>query len=225
MRQSNINTRVGSNISGKSGRSGELLAQKLLVEGIKNQQVLKAIASSPRHIFVPEILAHKAYDNTALPIGQGQTISQPYIVAKMSELLLADGVPDSILEIGTGSGYQTSILAQLTPTVFSVERIKSLQWQAKRRLRTMDLHNVSMKHGDGWQGWQSKAPFQAIIVTAAPTEVPKALLEQLADGGRLIIPVGEQSQVLKLITRQGDEFNEQQIEAVRFVPLVPGALG
>ena len=225
MRQSNINTRVGSNISGKSGRSGELLAQKLLVEGIKNQQVLKAIASSPRHIFVPEILAHKAYDNTALPIGQGQTISQPYIVAKMSELLLADGVPDSILEIGTGSGYQTSILAQLTPTVFSVERIKSLQWQAKRRLRTMDLHNVSMKHGDGWQGWQSKAPFQAIIVTAAPTEVPSALLEQLADGGRLIIPVGEQSQVLKLITRHGDEFKEQQIEAVRFVPLVPGALG
>ncbi|AWB58547.1 MULTISPECIES: protein-L-isoaspartate(D-aspartate) O-methyltransferase [unclassified Colwellia] len=225
MRQSNINARVGSNISGKSSRSGELLAQKLLVEGIKNQQVLRAIASSPRHIFVPEILAHKAYDNTALPIGQGQTISQPYIVAKMSELLLADGVPDSILEIGTGSGYQTSILAQLTSKVFTVERIKSLQWQAKRRLRTMDLHNVSMKHGDGWQGWQSKAPFQAIIVTAAPTEVPPALLEQLADGGRLIIPVGEQSQVLKLITRHGDEFKEQQIEAVRFVPLVPGALG
>lgn len=225
MRQSNNNARVGSNIGGKSSRSGELLAQKLLVEGIKNQQVLRAIASSPRHIFVPEILAHKAYDNTALPIGQGQTISQPYIVAKMSELLLADGVPDSILEIGTGSGYQTSILAQLTPKVFTVERIKSLQWQAKRRLRTMDLHNVSMKHGDGWQGWQSKAPFQAIIVTAAPTEVPPALLEQLADGGRLIIPVGEQSQVLKLITRHGDEFKEQQIEAVRFVPLVPGALG
>ena len=127
MNQSNINARVGSNIGGKSSRSGELLAQKLLVEGIKNQQVLRAIARSPRHIFVPEILAHKAYDNTALPIGQGQTISQPYIVAKMSELLLADGVPDSILEIGTGSGYQTSILAQLTPKVFSVERIKSLQ--------------------------------------------------------------------------------------------------
>lgn len=225
MKQSNINARVGSNIGGKSSRSGELLAKKLLLEGIKNQQVLGAIARSPRHIFVPEILAHKAYDNTALPIGQGQTISQPYIVAKMSELLLADGVPDSILEIGTGSGYQTSILAQLSPKVFSVERIKSLQWQAKRRLRTMDLHNVAMKHGDGWQGWQSKAPFQAIIVTAAPNEVPAALLEQLADGGRLIIPVGEQSQILKLITRHGDEFKEQQIEAVRFVPLVPGALG
>ncbi len=225
MKQSNINARVGSSIGGKSKRSGELLAQKLLAEGIKNQQVLQAIARSPRHIFVPEILAHKAYDNTALPIGQGQTISQPYIVAKMSELLLADGIPDSILEIGTGSGYQTSILAQLTPKVFSVERIKSLQWQAKRKLRSMDLHNISMKHGDGWQGWQSKAPFQAIIVTAAPTEVPAALLEQLADGGRLIIPVGEQSQILKLITRHGDTFKEQQIEAVRFVPLVPGALG
>jgi len=225
MKQSNNNARVGSSIGGKSSRSGALLAQKLRVEGIHNQQVLQAIAHSPRHIFVPEILAHKAYDNTALPIGQGQTISQPYIVAKMSELLLADGVPESILEIGTGSGYQTSILAQLSPKVFSVERIKSLQWQAKRRLRSMDLHNISMKHGDGWQGWQSKAPFQAIIVTAAPSEVPEALLEQLADGGRLIIPVGEQSQILKLITRHGDEFKEQQIEAVRFVPLVPGALG
>ncbi|MFT6920883.1 MAG: protein-L-isoaspartate(D-aspartate) O-methyltransferase [Cognaticolwellia sp.] len=225
MKQSNINTRLGSNIGGKSSRSGELLAQKLLAEGIKNQQVLQAIARSPRHIFVPEILAHKAYDNTALPIGQGQTISQPYIVAKMSELLLADSLPDSILEIGTGSGYQTSILAQLSAKVFTVERIKSLQWQAKRRLRTMDLHNVAMKHGDGWQGWYSKAPFQAIIVTAAPKEVPAALLAQLADGGRLIIPVGEQNQVLKLITRHGDEYKEQQIEAVRFVPLVPGALG
>jgi len=225
MRQSNINTIVGSNIGGKSSRSGELLAQKLLAEGIRNQQVLQAIARSPRHIFVPEILAHKAYDNTALPIGQGQTISQPYIVAKMSELLIADGVPDSILEIGTGSGYQTSILAQLSAKVFTVERIKSLQWQAKRKLRTMDLHNVAMKHGDGWQGWPSKAPFQAIIVTAAPKEVPAALLAQLADGGRLIIPVGEQNQILKLITRHGDEYKEQQIEAVRFVPLVPGALG
>lgn len=225
MNQRNINTRVGSNIGGKSNRSGEILAQKLLAEGIKNQRVLQAIARSPRHIFVPEILAHKAYDNTALPIGQGQTISQPYIVAKMSELLLADGIPESILEIGTGSGYQTSILAQLCTKVFSVERIKSLQWQAKRKLRAMDLHNVSMKHGDGWQGWLSKAPFQAIIVTAAPTEVPVALLEQLADGGRLIIPVGEQSQILKLITRHGDNYQEQQIEMVRFVPLVPGALG
>ncbi|MDO7086228.1 protein-L-isoaspartate(D-aspartate) O-methyltransferase [Pseudocolwellia sp. AS88] len=219
-----MNVRVGSRIGGKSSRSGEILAQKLHAEGIKSVDVLQAIARSPRHIFVPEILAHKAYDNTALPIGQGQTISQPYIVAKMSELLLANGTPESILEIGTGSGYQTSILAQLTPKVFSVERIKSLQWQAKRRLQAMDLHNVSMKHGDGWKGWSSKAPFQAIIVTAAPSSVPQALLDQLADGGRLIIPVGEQTQILKIITRQGDQFTEQQVEAVRFVPLVPGAL-
>ena len=215
---------MSSRIGGKSIRSGELLAQKLQSEGISNNAVLQAIAQSPRHIFVPEILAHKAYDNTALPIGQGQTISQPYIVAKMSELLLADGRPKNILEIGTGSGYQTSILAQLTDKVFSVERIKALQWQAKRCLRAMDLHNVAMKHGDGWQGWQSKGPFEAIIVTAAPASVPPALLSQLADGGRLIIPVGEQTQILKIITRDGDTFNEQQVEAVRFVPLVPGDL-
>ncbi|TYK65918.1 protein-L-isoaspartate(D-aspartate) O-methyltransferase [Colwellia echini] len=215
---------LSSRIGGKSKRSGELLAQKLQNEGITNQDVLKAIAHSPRHIFLPEILAHKAYDNTALPIGQGQTISQPYIVAKMSELLIAGKRPCNILEIGTGSGYQTSILAQLTDKVFSVERIQSLQWQAKRCLRAMDLHNVAMKHGDGWQGWQSKGPFEAIIVTAAPASVPPALLSQLADGGRLIIPVGEKTQILKIITRNGDNFNEQQIEAVRFVPLVPGDL-
>ena len=215
---------MSSRIGGKSKRSGELLAQKLHREGISNSAVLQAIAQSPRHIFVPEILAHKAYDNTALPIGQGQTISQPYIVAKMSELLLSNGRPKNILEIGTGSGYQTSILAQLTDKVYSVERIKALQWQAKRCLRAMDLHNVAMKHGDGWQGWRSKGPFEAIIVTAAPASVPPALLEQLSDGGCLVIPVGEKTQILKIITRHGDDFDEQQVEAVRFVPLVPGDL-
>ena len=213
-----------SRAAGKSKRSGELLAQKLQAEGITNPDVLQAIANSPRHIFIPEILAHKAYDNTALPIGQGQTISQPYIVAKMSELLLADGRPASILEIGTGSGYQTSILAQLTDKVFSVERIKSLQFQAKRCLRALDLHNISMKHGDGWQGWASKGPYDAIIVTAGAASVPQALLNQLNDGGRLVIPVGEQTQILKIITRNGDSYHEQQVEAVRFVPLVPGEL-
>jgi protein-L-isoaspartate(D-aspartate) O-methyltransferase len=218
------NSGLGRTQQISSNRSGELLAQKLCGEGIVNQKVLQAIAQSPRHIFLPDILAHKAYDNTALPIGQGQTISQPYIVAKMSELLIANSVPDNILEIGTGSGYQTSILAQLTKQVYSVERIKTLQWQAKRRLQSIDLHNISMKHGDGWLGWKSKAPFQAIIVTAAAASVPKALLEQLADGGRLVIPVGEQQQVLKIITRRGDTFDEQQVEAVKFVPLVSGAV-
>jgi protein-L-isoaspartate(D-aspartate) O-methyltransferase len=215
---------LGGNVSGKSSRSGAILAQKLSHEGIMHNEVLQAIAQTPRHMFVPEILAHKAYDNTALPIGQGQTISQPYIVAKMSELLLSEGKPGSILEIGTGSGYQTAILAQLTSQVYSVERIKALQWQAKRRLKAMDLHNVSMKHGDGWKGWASKAPFEAIIVTAAPPQVPPALLDQLADGGRLVIPVGEQNQILKIITKQGDQYLERQVEAVRFVPLVQGEL-
>jgi protein-L-isoaspartate(D-aspartate) O-methyltransferase len=218
------NSGLGRTQQISSNRSGELLAQKLCGEGIVNQKVLQAIAQSPRHIFLPDILAHKAYDNTALPIGQGQTISQPYIVAKMSELLIANSVPDNILEIGTGSGYQTSILAQLTKQVYSVERIKTLQWQAKRRLQSIDLHNIAMKHGDGWLGWKSKAPFQAIIVTAAAASVPKALLEQLADGGRLVIPVGEQQQVLKIITRRGETFDEQQVEAVKFVPLVSGAV-
>ncbi|PKM20983.1 MAG: protein-L-isoaspartate O-methyltransferase [Gammaproteobacteria bacterium HGW-Gammaproteobacteria-15] len=207
-----------------TSRSAAVLAQKLQAEGIRNPQVLAAIAHTPRHLFVEAVLAHKAYENTALPIGQGQTISQPYIVARMTELLLQDKVPGKVLEIGTGSGYQTAILARLFSHVCSVERIKALQFQAKRRLQQLDLHNVSMKHGDGWQGWPSKAPFDSIIVTAAPVEVPVALLQQLTDGGRLVIPVGLHDQVLRVYQRNGDDFSSTDIEAVRFVPLVPGAL-
>lgn len=207
-----------------TSRSAAVLAQKLQSEGISQSQVLAAIAATPRHIFVEAVLAHKAYENTALPIGQGQTISQPYIVARMTELLLEDKAPGKLLEIGTGSGYQTAILARLFPHVCSVERIKALQFQAKRRLQQLDLHNVSMKHGDGWQGWPSKAPFDSIIVTAAPSEVPMALLQQLNDGGRLVIPVGLHEQVLRVYQRSGDEFSSRDIEAVRFVPLVPGEL-
>jgi protein-L-isoaspartate(D-aspartate) O-methyltransferase len=206
-------------------RKGEHLANILHQEGIVNTRVLQAIASTPREVFMPEALKHKAYENTALPIGQGQTISQPYIVAKMTELLLEkSGQIRSILEIGTGSGYQTAILAQLFPTVYSVERIKSLQFQAKRKMRLLDLHNTSMKHGDGWQGWQSKGPFDAIIVTAAASQVPEMLKQQLAENGRLIIPVGEQDQQLLLIERSGETFSQDVIEAVRFVPLVPGEI-
>jgi len=207
-----------------TSRSAAVLAQKLQSEGITQAQVLAAIAATPRHVFVEAVLAHKAYENTALPIGQGQTISQPYIVARMTELLLQDRAPGKLLEIGTGSGYQTAILARLFQHVCSVERIKALQFQAKRRLQQLDLHNVSMKHGDGWQGWPSKAPFDSIIVTAAPTEVPVALLQQLNEGGRLVIPVGLHEQVLRVYQRSGDEFSSRDIEAVRFVPLVPGAL-
>jgi protein-L-isoaspartate(D-aspartate) O-methyltransferase len=205
-------------------RSAIVLAQKLQSEGITNPAVIAAIAQTPRHMFVETVLAHKAYENTALPIGYGQTISQPYIVGRMTELLLNSGRHQQVLEIGTGSGYQTAVLARLFERVCSVERIKSLQFQAKRRLQQLDLHNVSMKHGDGWQGWPSKGPFDCILVTAAASAVPQALLQQLSDGGRLVIPVGTDDQVLRVITREGEQFQEEDVEAVRFVPLVPGAL-
>lgn len=206
-----------------TSRKGESLAQLLHQEGISDSKVLTAIANIPREYFLPDALKHKAYQNTALPIGQGQTISQPYIVARMTELLLKSAnAPKSVLEIGTGSGYQTAVLAQLFETVYSVERIKSLQFQAKRRMNQLDLHNVKMKHGDGWQGWSSKGPYDAIIVTAAASSMPDALHAQLNDGGRLIIPVGEDNQQLHCITRHDDEFESKVIEAVRFVPLVAG---
>lgn len=203
-------------------RMQTLLAQ-LRQQGIRDERLLKAIEAVPRERFVDEALEHKAYENTALPIGSGQTISQPYMVARMTELLSL--TPTSrVLEIGTGSGYQTAILANLVQHVCSVERIKGLQWQAKRRLKQLDLHNVSTRHGDGWQGWASRGPFDAIIVTAAPPEIPAALMEQLDDGGILVLPVGEQAQTLKRIQRYGNEFSIDAVVAVRFVPLVKGEL-
>ena len=205
-----------------SGRIDTLLAQ-LRQQGIDDERLLKAIEDVPRERFVDEAFEHKAWENTALPIGSGQTISQPYMVAKMTSLLAL--TPESrVLEIGTGSGYQTAILANLVEHVFSVERIKGLQWQAKRRLKQLDLHNVSTRHGDGWQGWPSRGPFDAIIVTAAPPEIPIALMAQLADGGIMVLPVGEDQQVLKRLRRKGEEFVEEMIEPVRFVPLVQGDL-
>ena len=209
----------------RTTRKGDALAQLLCDEGISNQKVLNAVASVPRERFLPDALQHKAYQNTALPIGQGQTISHPYIVAKMSELLLAAPNPaSSVLEIGTGSGYQTAILALLFPQVFSVERIKALQFQAKRRMNQLDLHNIKMKHGDGWQGWSSKAPYDCIIVTAAASSVPEALTDQLNEGGRLVIPVGDDQQQLLCIDKIEGELHSTTVEAVRFVPLVAGDL-
>jgi len=199
------------------------LLNQLRNQGIANEQVLDAIASVPREKFIDEAFEHKAWENVALPIGQGQTISQPYMVARMTELL--ELTPGSrVLEIGTGSGYQTAILAHLVHHVCSVERIKSLQWHARRRLKQLDLHNVSTRHGDGWQGWRARAPFDAIIVTAAPQEIPAALMSQLDEGGILVIPVGEEQQVLKRVRRRGDEFIIDSVDAVRFVPLVKGEL-
>lgn len=195
----------------------------LVQNGIQDQQVLNAIYRLPREQFVSQAMIHQAYDNNALPIGQGQTISQPYIVAKMTEMLeLKRG--SCVLEVGTGSGYQTAVLAQLVDHVYSIERIKALQWEAKRRLKQLDIYNVSTKHGDGWQGWAAKGPFDAIIVTAAAESVPSALLEQLKEGGIMIIPVGVEDQQLLKIVRYGEEFHSQVIEMVRFVPLVAGDL-
>lgn len=206
-----------------SNPQAERLVAFLIENGIQDQKVLDAIYQLPRESFLSQAMYHQAYDNNALPIGQGQTISQPYIVAKMTELL--ELKQDSrVLEIGTGSGYQTAVLAQLVDHVYSVERIKSLQWDAKRRLKQLDFYNISTKHGDGWQGWSSKAPFDAIIVTAAAESIPQALLQQLKDGGRLLIPVGDDEQQLLKIVRHGDEFLSSVIEMVRFVPLVPGEL-
>ena len=199
------------------------LLEKLAANGISDERVLQMIETTPRHLFMPESLAHKAYENTALPIGNGQTISQPLMVASMTQLLSQHGC-ERVLEIGTGSGYQTAVLAQLVEHVFSVERIGELQYQAKRRLKKLDLHNVSMRHGDGWQGWASKAPFDGIIVTAAASDIPTALLQQLADGGIMIIPVGTSQQRLYVIRRFGDDFEQKQLADVKFVPLVPGAL-
>lgn len=201
----------------------ETLLTQLRAQGIYDERLLLAIGDVPREKFVDEAFEHKAWENVALPIGSGQTISQPYMVAKMTELL--ELTPTSrVLEIGTGSGYQTAILAHLVEHVCSVERIKGLQWQAKRRLKQLDLHNVSTRHGDGWQGWAARGPFDAIIVTAAPPEIPHDLMAQLDDGGILVLPVGEDQQVLQRIRRAGDEFLADIIEPVRFVPLVKGEL-
>ncbi|WNJ94343.1 protein-L-isoaspartate(D-aspartate) O-methyltransferase [Vibrio ruber] len=206
-----------------SNSLADKLIDFLVTNGIEDLRVLDIMRQLPRENFVSQAMVHQAYENNALPIGLGQTISQPYIVAKMTQLLAL--TPTSrVLEIGTGSGYQTAVLAGLVEHVCSIERIKTLQWEAKRRLRQLDIYNVSMKHGDGWQGWRTKAPFDAIIVTAAASEIPQALLEQLADGGRLVIPVGSDEQQLLRITRNDESFHSEIIEMVRFVPLVAGDL-
>ncbi|MFM2485774.1 protein-L-isoaspartate(D-aspartate) O-methyltransferase [Celerinatantimonas yamalensis] len=199
------------------------LCQQLREQGICDEKVLDAIANIPRQLFVDEALAHQAWDNAALPIGQGQTLSQPYIVARMTELLMQANIK-RVLEIGTGSGFQTAVLAQLFDEVYSVERIKVLQFQAKRRLKNLDLHNVFTKHGDGWLGWPTKAPFDAVIVTAAAALLPEQLVEQMRDGGLLVIPLGSEQQSLFKIERHGHSVTQTYIEPVRFVPLVNGEL-
>jgi len=209
-----------------SQRTRDRLVDRLREKGIKNERVLEVIRTTPRHIFVDEAMASRAYEDTALPIGHGQTISQPYIVARMTEILLEDGVPDVVLEVGTGSGYQSAILSRLVPKVYTVERISALLQKAREAHRKLGLMNVFSKHSDGSWGWAPNAPYPAIMVTAAPKMVPPGLLEQLAVGGRMIIPVGSIGgvQELKLYTRTAEGVEEKTLELVSFVPLLDGAV-
>jgi len=199
------------------------LVQRLKESGIESDRVLEVMGQVPRHIFLDEALSHRAYEDTSLPIGYGQTLSQPYIVARMTELLLRHE-PARVLELGTGSGYQTAVLSQLFDNIYSVERIKPLQDRARDRLRQLNIRNVMLKHADGGMGWPERGPFDGIIVTAAPMEVPTELLEQLADGGVLVAPVGEEHQVLVEVIRNGDRFERRDLEPVRFVPLLGGVV-
>ena len=208
-----------------SMRTRERLIERLMKEGISNRAVLDAVRNMPRHIFVDEALASRAYEDTALPIGHGQTISQPYIVARMTEVLVSDGPLNKVLEIGTGCGYQTAILARLVKQVYSVERIKALLNQSRNRFLELNLNNISVRYNDGSWGWPEHAPYDGIIVTAAPLEVPTELIEQLEIGGRMVIPVGERStQHLLLIRRTSNGYEEEVLEKVRFVSLLGGKI-
>lgn len=208
-----------------SQRTRERLIQRLRQSGIKNSQVLEVLRNTPRHIFVDEALASRAYEDTALPIGHGQTLSQPYVVARMTEALLEGGVPAKVLEIGAGSGYQTAVLAQLVKQVFAVERLSALASKARERLRQLQLYNVQLRHADGFLGWPQHAPYDAILVAAAPDEIPATLLEQLAMGGRMVIPVGCGSgQKLIRVTRTADGYERETLEEVNFVPLLGGRI-
>ena len=205
-----------------SQRTRERLIQRLMDQGITRFEVLEAIRSVPRHLFVDEALAHRSYEDTALPIGYGQTLSQPYVVARMSELALAQGRPKKVLELGSGSGYQTAILASLADEICAIERIKPLLERARKQLRALRVRNVRLRHGDGLDGWASEAPFDLILGAAAPEHLPTQLLEQLAPGGRLILPVGGERQQLMMVTATPEGFVEEVIEEVNFVPMVRG---
>lgn len=208
-----------------SQRTRERLVQRLREGGISDPRVLEALRSTPRHLFVEEAFAHRAYEDTALPIGFGQTISQPYIVALMTQTLLSRGPRARVLEVGTGSGYQAAVLAQLVERVYTVERVRPLLQRAQKLFRKLRLRNIESALQDGGQGWPQHAPYDAILTTAAPEVVPEELLQQLACDGLLVIPVGlSGSQELRVIVRQGDSsrFEETVLERVRFVPLLSG---
>jgi protein-L-isoaspartate(D-aspartate) O-methyltransferase len=207
-----------------SARTRDRLVQRLQDQGITNLAVLDRIRNVPRHIFVDEALASRAYEDTALPIGYSQTISQPYIVARMTEALIEGGHKlGKVLEVGTGCGYQTAVLAPFAKKIYSIERIAPLAKRAKATLKELDIKNVMIKHGDGTIGWRSQKPFDGILVAAAPMAVPEALFAQLANRGRLIVPVGpEGNQLLMRFTRNGDHLDREVLGAVSFVPMLGG---
>jgi len=216
----------GHGIGMTSARTRERLVQRLAAGGIHNEAVLERIRAVPRHLFIDEALASRAYEDSALPIGLGQTISQPYIVALMTQALL-DGSGarrlEKVLEVGTGCGYQTAVLAPLVGQLFTIERLAGLQRAARQRLAGLGLGNVRFRHGDGFEGWPGQAPFDGILVTAAPAEVPPALVEQLAPGGRLVIPVGPAgNQELLRISRHASGVEREHLSWVSFVPLLEG---
>ena len=217
-----VNDQLLAGIGMTSQRTRNRLVQRLRERGIENQQVLDVIGSTPRHIFIDEALAHRAYEDSSLPIGNGQTISQPYIVAKMTELLLAAGPLQNVLEVGTGSGYQTAILAPLVKKLYSVERIEPLLNKAKVRIKQLRLNNVRFKLSDGHWGWPETGPYDGIIAAAAPENIPQSLLDQMADGGRMILPVGGEKQALVLVTREGNNWVREVLQEVKFVPFLPG---
>lgn len=208
-----------------SQRTRDRLVQRLREQGIKHDIVLNLMACVPRHLFLDEALSHRAYEDTALPIGYGQTLSQPYIVARMTELLLENCASlHKVLEIGSGSGFQTAVLSQIAKKVWAIERIKPLLDKARTRLQQLKVYNVQLRHADGGMGLADYAPFDAILSAAAPSHIPPELKLQLAPNGVLVIPVGDQQQNLVVVKRLGDttEFEQQVIEPVRFVPLLPG---
>jgi protein-L-isoaspartate(D-aspartate) O-methyltransferase len=206
-----------------SQRTRDRLVRRLREEGISNERVLQVIRDTPRHLFVDEALASRAYEDTALPIGYNQTISQPYIVAAMTDLIIRSN-PQKVLEVGTGSGYQAAVLAPLVAKIYTVERIEPLYKQARQRFRKLGLRNIRASYSDGTEGLPEFAPYDAIITTAAAESIPQALLDQLSpDGGRLVIPVGGRArQTLMLVTRRGDKFEREALDPVIFVPLLSG---
>jgi protein-L-isoaspartate(D-aspartate) O-methyltransferase len=215
-------------VSGRDGigmtseRTRLRMIEGLRREGITDERVLAAMTEIPRHVFVEEGIASRAYEDVPLPIGHGQTISSPAIVALMTQLLLEKRPMDKVLEIGTGCGYQTAVLARLVKEVYTIERIAPLMDKARRHLRDLRFYNVRFKHADGHAGYAEGGPYDGILMAASATHVPEALKQQLAVGGRMVLPVGTEDQWLYVVDRMENGFVEQKREAVRFVPLLPG---